>query len=439
MSLEQELLSALSALNISTQTPDLPQTTNQTLPTTPTIRNMPIVPDFDTKNLSIVPEYDGNPNELYNFIQVTTLLLNHYWNAADAGCFQNHILTQGIISKLKGRAKEVVSIYGCSDWPSIKDVLIQNFADQRNENSLTRDLVNLRQGFNEAPHQFYEKVMGLLNTISNYVELHNNDDAIKKSKKSFFQQQALTTFLAGLKEPLGSTIRAMRPKDLVHAMQYIQEENNIRYLQKGPSIPLLPLNKTIHQPQRQSAPHSAPTFNPNQWQPFGPRQPFQQQHPLPWQPPQAFRPPTQQPQAFRPPTQQSFGPTQPFRPRPVIQPPRFQPNQTFNRSNVWNNGPGPSQLPKPTPMSITSTGVSQNKIPPNFRPPQQSTPKFTFEELFNIEQQDEASGYTSYGYPDDSWNYYQTEQQDPYQQEEEFKYDGEDSNFHESTGTAEET
>ncbi|KAG5879508.1 hypothetical protein JTB14_004733 [Gonioctena quinquepunctata] len=63
--------------------------------------------------------------------------------------------------------------------------------------------------------------MGLLNTICNYIDLHHDDAALKRSKKEFFQQQTLTTFLTGLKEPLGATIRAMRPPNLSSAIQYI--------------------------------------------------------------------------------------------------------------------------------------------------------------------------------------------------------------------------
>ncbi|KAG5870856.1 hypothetical protein JTB14_031937 [Gonioctena quinquepunctata] len=101
-----------------------------------------------------------------------------------------------------------------------KNTLIQNFGDQRDKNSLTRDLVDLRQFPNESPIQFDEKCMRLLDTICNYIDLHHDDAALKRSKKEIFQQQILTTFLAGLKELLGATIRAMRPPNLSSAIQY---------------------------------------------------------------------------------------------------------------------------------------------------------------------------------------------------------------------------
>ncbi|KAJ8978146.1 hypothetical protein NQ317_016848 [Molorchus minor] len=211
-------------------------------------------------------------------LQVSVTLLNHYFDtrAEQVGCIQNVLILQGIISKLKGRAKEVVSIYGCNDWEQIKETLIQNFGDQRDENSLTRDLVNLRQLPHDTPMQFYEKVMGLLSIVNNYIELHNTNASIIASKRNFFKQQALTTFLAGLRELIGSTIRAMRPKSLADAIQYIQEELNIRYLQgshmRSQDTP--PRRPEIPKPQLQQ--NSASRFyQPN----FAPK--FHQSNPAP--------------------------------------------------------------------------------------------------------------------------------------------------------------
>lgn len=113
-------------------------------------------PNFDVKYLQLLPEFDGNPNELYHFVQTVTTLLNHYYNQAEPENIQNLFLLHGIISKLRGRAKEVVAIYGCSSWNTIKDTLMQNFGDQRDENTLTRDLVTLRQLPNETPMHFYD-------------------------------------------------------------------------------------------------------------------------------------------------------------------------------------------------------------------------------------------------------------------------------------------
>lgn len=63
------------------------------------------------------------------------------------------MLVQGILSKLKAERKKL-SQSMVVDWPPIKDTMSHNFAEQRNENSLTRDVINLRQGPSENPQQF---------------------------------------------------------------------------------------------------------------------------------------------------------------------------------------------------------------------------------------------------------------------------------------------
>lgn len=132
-----------------------------------------------------------------------TMILNHYWDKNSPDWFYNHILIQGIANKLRGKAIEVILVFGCRQWTEIKE-------NRRKYNSLTRDLVNLRRGPNENQQQFYEKVIGLLSI---------KDKAIKHSKKNCFQQQTFSLILAGLRGPLGSTIRVMQMISLSLARQ----------------------------------------------------------------------------------------------------------------------------------------------------------------------------------------------------------------------------
>lgn len=94
--------------------------------------------------------------------------------------------------------------------------------------------------------------MGLLNTNSNHIQLQNNNDAIQESKRSFFHQQALNTFLACLTETLGFTKRAMRPVIIATAMQYIQEETTFENCRRVLAFfSHRVANQSIHQNGRQ--------------------------------------------------------------------------------------------------------------------------------------------------------------------------------------------
>lgn len=341
--------------------------------------------------LKVVPEYDGNSNSLYRFLNAVNSVVTQYYDVNNEKNFQNVIVVNGIIGKLRGKALEIIDVTAANTWARIKEVLVQNFSDQRDENSLNRDLVNLHQG-TESPQQFYDRCVNLLTTLINYINIHNDDSNVITCKRDFFTAQALKTFLAGLKEPLGSTIRAMRPETLPAALQYIKEESNIMYLQKR-NLPQNQIvnNKTVNQTSNQH---------------FGSNT---QRFPLNW--------PQQRPnylnykQNFQPRNQNFLQNT-----RPNFN--QYRPNQSQqNKPNFFYQNPNTISRQGPTPMSgISYPNLQKNNNGPRFIPnpnprPQYSNsgqpnyfqnvghyPDFAFEEVHLHEI--ENSDFTEQYYPD---------------------------------------
>lgn len=304
-------------------------------------QNYPIPPKFDTKLLDVIPKFDGNPLELSSFLDIANTLLTNYWDQDpdNSSCTQNLTLIYGIYSKLIGKAREVYSICVSKDWATVKNALVAHFGDQRDENGLLFDINQLRQSSNDTPLQFLTKIMSNLSALHNFIDTHESDANITTVKKNFYNVHALRIFLAGLKEPLGSTIRAMKPSSLAEARQYIISEDNIRHLQR-PNFDHLIKPKQIQQ---------KPNFNFN----LSPR-PFENPFPKQLPPPQFPRGPIN------------------IQPRPV--PPQKFPTakQVFGNqripSNVWKPNPHRFQnLPRPTPMSgisQASQSQSQNRFQP---------------------------------------------------------------------------
>lgn len=369
------------------------------------------LPVLDIKNLSIIPQFDGNCNKLHRFISAAESILTHYYDQANPNSFQNTLLLNGILNKLDGRAEEVVAIYGAKSWEDIKNTLIQNFGDQRDENCLNQDLVNLRQKPNETPFQFHEKVMHLLNAICNYIDLHSNR-AERDSKRDFFTKQALKTFLAGLRDPLGPAIRAMRPTTLAQALHFITEEENIKYYQRYQSINQF---NVVKKPPMQN-PQPSHYFPQNHFNRF----------------PQQFQPR----QMLVQPRPQSQFPQGPINIQRHFNPPvqRFPTNsQVFGKpQNVWRPTSNVPQN-KPTPMS-TST---RNTTPQYKRPYQNNAfgnnsqnPNVP-EQLYNAEHFDDTQ-------TDNDVEYY-----DEHHDEQAYGYtdsnDERSENFHEDLNPNEET
>lgn len=188
---------------------------------------------FDLKILDIVLKFEGESNELSAFLEICQTLIKTYWETTTPNSTQNILLINGIYSKLIGRARSIYCNCISKDWENVKKTLIAHFGDKRNESGLLMDLGNLRQTPNEPSLQFLTRVMNLLNSLHNYIDLHEAIAEVRHLKKSFYQEHALNILLAGLRDPQGPMIRSMKPKSLAEAQQCIITDNNIRYQQRN--------------------------------------------------------------------------------------------------------------------------------------------------------------------------------------------------------------
>lgn len=368
-----ELIDTLNSLQINTNTDSPSQTNTLKYPLIHKPTKFETMAQFKAEYLSCIPEFDGNPNDLNRFLAVSESIINNFYDATNHNNFQNVYLLNSVISKLKGNAKTLINIQPVNTWADLKALLTRNFADQRDEVCLNRDLVMLRQTNHETPQQFHDKILNILNLLCSHINMHEVTEHAKGLKRTLYQNLALKTFLSGLKEPLGTTIRCMRPDSLNQALQFVLEENNVRYLQnqnqnqnaqqKNPKVQYIPQNQFYNKPTFQPQ-YTFPQNNNNYRQPF---------------------------------------PTGPINIQPKTNMPQkkfFTNSQVFKKPNSQNvNVFKPNQnatFTKPTPMSIASsrnpTQFTQNR---NIRPyqQQQSSRKYEVEELYNIETQDEKQLY----------------------------------------------
>lgn len=327
--------------------------------------------EFRPEYLNCIPQFDGSPNDLGRYLSVCQSVIDTFYKAQQPESFQNVYLLNCIIGKLTGNAKLVLGTQNVSTWGELKAILNRHFADQRDEACLNRDLVMLRQQGNENPEQFYDRILHILNLLCSYTDAHEATEQARTLKKNLYNELALKTFLSGLKEPLGTNIRCMRPQDLPQALQFVNEESNIHYLRSSNNTPR-PNNRLFNQFPRN---RPQPNIRNNQ---------------------------------FLRPSYNSFNPQggfprsnyNPFHQARYFSPPNFQNNSTFNNrppTNVFR----PNQnrpLPKPTPMSMSTRqtgrtfrsnnnnfGNTNNYQNPNHSNRNQNqSPNFTFEELYNV-------------------------------------------------------
>lgn len=293
---------------------------------------MPHDPDVIYKALRLVPEFDGNHNVLTRFINICDRIVTQYASPEPGSELANLCLLNGILNKITGSAASTINANGIPEtWAGIRAALINNFSDQRDETALYNDLSLASQG-NKSPQEFYDQCQTLFSTIMTYVTLHETLQTTIEAKRTLYKKVAMQAFVRGLKEPLGSRIRCMRPDSIEKALEYVQEELNIMYLQSR--------NDGL---KAHNAPKTTPFNLPLNSQSI-PR------HPLPnWPAPMAQQRSYQQPnQAFKfnmPNQQQNRFPTrtqQMFH----AQPTNYHPQSNMFRIQPKNNAP-PNNGPKP--------------------------------------------------------------------------------------------
>lgn len=345
-------------------------------------------PDTIFKALRLVPEFDGNPNILTRFIKICDSLASQYLSTTPGSEFSNLCLLNGILNKITGTAACTINANGIPEsWLGIRTALINNFSDQRDETALYNDLSIATQG-NKTPQEFYDHCQTLFSTMMTYVTLHETLPTTIEAKRELYKKVTKQAFIRGLKEPLGSRIRCMRPATVEKALEYVQEELNVIYLQQRelpktqvspkvtPNVPSVALA-----PPR---PHNFPTPVPNWPSPMGLRptgpasQPFR------------FPGPVQPQQRMATNTQRMFG----------TPPPNYSPH-----SNVFRLPPRSNPPQGPQPMSGVQRFIPK-PLPPTNRPSVNDWTKFGNPPPTNYFKTREMNVNECATYDDSYYNYY---------------------------------
>lgn len=328
-----------------------------------------------------LPKFDGNPRLLFEFIHNVEEILSLIPHAD--GTVHSKILLRAVRNKVVGPANEVLNMYGTPlIWAAIRSNLVLHYSDKRNETSLIRDLHTLRQSHNTV-EQFYSNVIEIFATISNHVQVYEENPVVIKAKSDLYSEMCLNTFLVGLREPLGSTVRAMKPKSLPEAFSFCIKEQNIFYA-KSEFNPGRTLHKKTTDPTdrftqfSQQLRRQLPAVPQRTSPPYNGNNRYIQQQPIFQQRPQ------QQP-IYQQTTQQ-----QPIFQQRAQQQPAYQ-NQFQRHQQLPQTQ---RRLPPPEPMELGSGNTRQTRSQQHSNLFRQNGPsRFTNQELHNITTDNQSSNY----------------------------------------------
>lgn len=283
---------------------------------------------FKSEYLQMVPEFNGDQNNLNDFIQNCELIIAQFYQANNPNNFQNKYIINCLKNKITGKAKIDISTYTIDNWQDLRAALLATYADKRDLQTLTIELCELHQN-KLTPMEFFNKIQANLNLQIAYC---NNN--FNQAKATFSIENSLSLglriFLKNLNKPLGDYVTTRNPNSMQEALNILVNDFQINdKIKSFNSQTKLQFNKPLNS--------QAPIRFSNNYN--------QQQNS------------------------------------------NFNPNYNSNQ-NVFK--PKPNFIPqyKPTPMSVSTRNTFKPSVQNRqvYRHPQQQRQNFIAEELHNCEE-----------------------------------------------------
>lgn len=310
-----------------------------------------ITPVLKKEYLDMIPEFRGERELLPRFIEVCEKIVVKFYNVRDESDFQNEYLMSSILAKIKGDA--AINIASCiiTNWKTLKDALLNTYADKRDMYTLNLEMSELKQLHNESVFDFYNKLQHKLNLVVSYISTHGSKEQ-SEILCEYFRNFSLRVLLKGLKEPIGQLMRAKNPADLNSALNMLHNDFQFETGTKSYKVPINNKHNVINK---------FPIHN-NNVKTFA-------------------RPPQNTNFQFKP--QMSVFPKNNFQNKTNYQTPQSN-RFNFTRGNAGTTNKNNHY--KPTPMSISTNNTFVPKPGPSRQMQSHNRPNFISEELFNIDQ-----------------------------------------------------
>lgn len=321
-------------------------------------------PGFHPSLLSNIGEYDGNPLTLAKWLRQTGTIIEQF-STPNQGDYINHLLLSTALSRLTGAAETATLGQTINTWTDLKNKLKVCFGDNRSEDTLLQELMNLYQR-NETSLEFYDKCMKSRTSLLTHLTLTEQDQGIIQTKANLYTSLTKNQFITGLRGDLSRYLRSRNPTTMEDALKIVLEEKDIEERRSR-----LPLQKnqqfvpTRLQTNSQKLPYQLPRqFQPAQNHPIA-RPKYVPTYRLPNIPPMNF------PGHQFPNNPNWFNPQQ-YKPR--------GPNVFKPGTNIPTNRPTPMQTS--TVQKRPATQQLQNSTRRPFQ--QSNAPRnFMSQELFN--------------------------------------------------------
>ena len=188
-------------------------------------------PKPNKTDLGGIPDYNGEPELLNQFLERCEELINYFYNAEEPESYDNKVLINNIRAKVKGKAALGICNNPLNSWAEIKEALVANFSDKRDEEHLILELGRMRQSQVESPFDFHARVYKIFSLLISKMKNSSTNQYTDATYK-LMERTALRTFLMGLQEDIGRLLITKGPSNLNDAIAILTNEYQFPALRK---------------------------------------------------------------------------------------------------------------------------------------------------------------------------------------------------------------
>lgn len=175
-----------------------------------------------TEFIKIIPYFDGDYRHLSLFIRKCNFVASQYEGGEAQEIYNMHVITSRLTDKAAALVSEREDII---TWEQLRTVLTQHFGDPRSEACIAMKLETMRINPKERFLNFCNRIKTTRSNL--FAKLNENDDEIlRNSKFTIYNNTALNVFLFNLPEHLMRIVRLKAPETLEQALEIVLEEEN---------------------------------------------------------------------------------------------------------------------------------------------------------------------------------------------------------------------
>lgn len=167
-----------------------------------------------------IPKYEGNRKQLTAWLQTAEDTLRVFAPLVTEAQFTLYL--QCVLNKIEGKAKDILCLAGNpKTFEQIKVILTEALGDRQELSYYKAQLWATKQSDNMTVHSYFKTTKEIVQNIKTQARRNATYNNSWPAINAFIEEDALASFIAGLRKPYFGYAQAAKPRDIEEAYAFL--------------------------------------------------------------------------------------------------------------------------------------------------------------------------------------------------------------------------